>query len=192
MTNVFTPDALLELVHRFYPTNLYSSEPGYVESEQFQRLIARRVDVVEEMGPRWSEFVRQVKAELPGCLILDMTYLRHDNCFRCRVYPAGTDRTTRHVTAAVACLSILTPGYIIYTSYRENINGVHTPARTFYNRMPDTEAFESVLESNIHSIFGFTRIPNDVLFTPVPDIQCFNVMLGKAILADCLFTDDRR
>jgi len=192
MTNALSRDALLDVVHRFYPVNLYSTEPGYVESEQFQRLLARREDVLEELGAQWHEFVGGVRAELPDCKVLDMTYLRVDNCFRLRVYPPGTDRSTRHVKAAVACLSIMAPGYIIYSSYRENINGEHTPARTFYNRMPDTEAYESVLESNIHSIFGFTRIPNEVLFTPVPDIQCFNVMLGKAMLADCLFTDDRR
>ncbi|HYO57719.1 IS66 family transposase [Archangium sp.] len=42
----------------------------------------------------------------------------------------------------------------------------------------------------IESTFGFTRLSNEVLFTPVPDLvpRTANHGLGKAQLIDCLFT----
>jgi hypothetical protein len=36
-----------------------------------------------------------------------------------------------------------------------------------------------------------SRLPNDILFTPVPDVRVGHVDLGRARLVDCLFSDDR-
>ncbi len=58
---------------------------------------------------------------------------------------------------------------------------------------PEFQPHEAKLAGLIESTFGFTRLPNDVLFTPVPNLvpRTANFGLGKARLIDCLFTDDR-
>jgi hypothetical protein len=68
---------------------------------------------------------------------------------------------------------------------------VNLPSRIFYETRPETARLEQVLDSNIKALFGFTRLGAEVLSVPVPDIQCGNVALGEATLADCLFTHDR-
>jgi hypothetical protein len=55
---------------------------------------------------------------------------------------------------------------------------------------PEFQAQEAKLAGLIESTFGFTRLSNDVLFTPVPDLvpRTANYVLGEAQLIDCLFT----
>lgn len=177
------------MVHRFYPANLYDSDPKYKESIEFRRLYSARLASQEHSGPWWTHFLDEIEKALPGHDVQDWTYLPHDNCWRCRVYlPGAKDRTSK--TASVALLSILAPVYVVYTSHVD-FDGSKWRSSVSYQPRSETSAQGRVIESLITSIFDFTRLPPDVLFTPVPDIQCFNVDLGQATLFDCLFTDDR-
>ncbi len=59
--------------------------------------------------------------------------------------------------------------------------------------MPDAphyDCHEAKLSGLIESTLGFTRLPNETLFTPVPDLvpRSANYGLGEAQLIDCLFT----
>jgi hypothetical protein len=126
---------------------------------------------------------------LPGSKIWDLTYFRQDNCHRVRVYvPEAPSDAAQAVTA---CVSVIAPVYLLFTSHERREGGVNLPSLLFYEPRPETARLEQVLDSNLRALFGFARLPRDVLFTPVPDIQCGNVMLGQATLADCLFTHDR-
>ncbi len=191
MDEQLNSDALVELVHRYYVTHLYSGEPGYYESEQYRRLYALRRAAELERTDLWRNFLTRVRKTLSDCFVWDLSYLRHDNCHRVRVYVRGTTPQTVDTKAVMACISILAPVYVTYTSYQEHVDGLYSKSRTFYEPRPDTREVEEVVEAEIRSVFGFRRLPNGVLFTPVPDIQCGNRALGEATLADCLFTDDR-
>jgi hypothetical protein len=52
------------------------------------------------------------------------------------------------------------------------------------------QPYEAKLEALVQESLGSVRLPNDVLFTPVPDLQVGNTGSGKARLLHCLFTDD--
>jgi hypothetical protein len=180
---------LVELVHRFYPVNRYSSEPEYQRSPAFQRLIAARAEAERERAQVWSDLLRRLRRLLPESPLWDLTYLRQDNCHRVRLYVPGTPAEARQ--AVMACVSVLAPVYVLFTSHERREGGVNLPSRTFYESRPETAHLEQVLDSNIQALFGFVRLPKEVLFVPVPDIQCGNAALGQATLADCLFTHDR-
>jgi hypothetical protein len=49
---------------------------------------------------------------------------------------------------------------------------------------------ETKLDALVRESFGTVRLPNEVLFTPVPDLQVGNTGFGKVKLIHCLFTDD--
>jgi hypothetical protein len=187
--DVPTAEQLVELVHRFYPANRYSSEPEYRQSAELQRLLEARALAAKERAQPWGELLRRLRGLLPAATIWDLTYLGQDNCHRVRVYLQGTPADAAQ--AVTACVSVLAPVFLLFTSHERREGGVNLPSRTFYEARPETAQLERLLDSNIQAVFGFVRVPAEVLFTPVPDIQCGNVALGEATLADCLFTHDR-
>jgi hypothetical protein len=93
--------------------------------------------------------------------------------------------------SVVGLVSLLAPVSAIYTSFHRKFGTLWHPPTLFYDPVPEVRGTEQVVESALHAALGVHRLPTPTLFTPVPDIQCFNVPLGKAHLIDCLFTDDR-
>ncbi|WNG40604.1 hypothetical protein F0U61_48145 [Archangium violaceum] len=185
---------LLELVHRYYPTNLYSSEVGYHESEQYQRLEEAR-DVAMGQSTIWKGCLARLREALPECKVQDWTALfSNDNCWRVRVYlpevlklPGGAEE----VRAVVVLVSILAPVYVLYSSFQQYSDKGASLSRTFYEDMPETKSYADKVEAIVRDVLHVRRLPNETLFTPVPDIQVRNTSLGEAKLIDCLFTDDR-
>jgi hypothetical protein len=55
---------------------------------------------------------------------------------------------------------------------------------------PEFQALEARLDELVRSSRGTVRLPNEVLFTPVPDLQVGNTGLGEVKLLHCLFTDN--
>jgi hypothetical protein len=49
---------------------------------------------------------------------------------------------------------------------------------------------EEKLDALVRDSFGTVRLSNEILFTPVMDIQVGNTGLGKANILHCLFTDN--
>jgi hypothetical protein len=97
--------------------------------------------------------------------------------------------------SVVCLLSQLVPVYALYASYVEE-KGPGLPRDGWLRFPPFPPEFqerEAKLAGLIESTFGFTRLSNDVLFTPVPDLvpPTANFELGKARLVDCLFTPHR-
>ncbi|PTL81969.1 hypothetical protein DAT35_19325 [Vitiosangium sp. GDMCC 1.1324] len=91
-------------------------------------------------------------------------------------------------------LSKLAPVYALYASRMER----STPPELkswlrFPPFPPEFQSHEARLAGLTESTFGFTRLPNDVLFIPVPDLvpRSANYGPGEAQLIDCLFTCHR-
>jgi hypothetical protein len=57
--------------------------------------------------------------------------------------------------------------------------------------VPATQEYEEVLVRLLREELGAPRLPNETLFTPVPDIQYGGVAMEELRLIDCLFTTDR-
>ncbi|KFA87076.1 hypothetical protein Q664_50285 [Archangium violaceum Cb vi76] len=91
-------------------------------------------------------------------------------------------------------VSKLAPVYALYASHRDK----NDPSEEGYWLRfppfpPEFQSQETKLAALIESTFGYTRLPNDVLFTPVPDLvpRTANFVPGQAHLIDCLFTHYR-
>ena len=185
---------LLEVVHRYHPTNLYSGEAGYYESAQYQRLEEARDEAMKHPA-LWKRCLARLSEVLPECKVQDWTTLfSNDNCWRVRVYlpevvklPGGVEE----FRAVVVLVSILAPVYVLYSSFQRNSEQGASPSTTFYEDVPETKAHADKVEAIVREMLNVHRLPNEMLFTLVPDIQVRNTRLGEAKLIDCLFTDDR-
>jgi hypothetical protein len=186
--------ALVDLAHRYYPANLLSvHDPRHEASEENQRLTALRRAAWENSGP-WSAFVNRLKEQFPDSTVWDLPYLLHEPCRYCRLTVAGTGLTPGEgeVKEVVCMLSVLAPVYCLFGSHQRSENG-----RMVWNALhfpplpPEYQPLETRLAALIEATFGLTRLPNDVLFTPVPSLTVEHRKPGEAQLIDCLFSTNR-
>jgi hypothetical protein len=188
-----TADALVQLVHRYYPAGLLIDEPQYKESEEFQRLTAL-LHANAGGSPSWKDFIQGLREVFPDSSIWDTTVPLLDPCYSVRVSLPGFVTGDARYDCVVCLLSQFAPVYALYASHTEETS---PPVRKAWLRFPpfppDFQSQEVKLAELIESTFGFTRLPNDVLFTPVPDLlpRTANFGLGEAQLIDCLFTPHR-
>ncbi|WP_309888792.1 hypothetical protein [Archangium sp.] len=185
-------DALVRLLHCYHPSGLNNYDPGYKESEEGQRLTRLMLAHVQS-APSWRVFVWRVRQLFPGCSVWDTTVPRHDPCHSIRVALPGSIADQPRYDCVVALLSQLAPVYALYASHRDS-SGPEVKGWTGLPPFPpEYQAHEAKLAELIESTFGFTRLSNDTLLTPVPDLvpNSANLMLGEARLIDCLFTNHR-
>jgi len=187
-----TTEELQRLVHRFYPANLHVDAPSYKSSPEYRQLEAARQAATANRG-QWAELLARLRATVPeGTRVEDWTALRYDACRRCRLYPPGTARGARDVKAVVGLASILAPVYAVYASHQlvEGRRVVHTHL-DFPPLPAELESMEALLASALEGTFGFVRLPNEVLFAPVTDLQIGDKHPHEVQLIDAMFTEDR-
>jgi hypothetical protein len=188
-------DALVQLVHCYHPAGLRNDEPRYKESEEGQRL-TRLIHANVRPSPAWKDFLQRVREELPDCSLWDTTIPWHDPCYSVRVSQPGFKTGDPRCEEVVCLLSLLAPVYALYASYMEE-KGPGILPRDGWMRFPpfppEYQEREAKLAGLIESTFGFTRLSNETLFTPVPDLapRTANHGPGEAQLVDCLFTTHR-
>jgi hypothetical protein len=184
-------NALVQLVHCYYPPGIDNDDPRYKESEEGRRL-DRLLHANVPGSPTWKDFVQRVHGEFPDCSIWDATVPLHDPCYICRVSQPGFVIGGPRYDSVVCLLSQLAPVYALYASHvEEKSTGL---PRDHWLRFPpfppEYQEREAKLAGLIESTLGFTRLSNDTLFTPVPDLvpRTANHPIGRAQLIDCLFT----
>ncbi|HEX8822942.1 MAG TPA: hypothetical protein VF794_23645 [Archangium sp.] len=186
-----TADALVQLVHRFYPSGTRNDVPRYKESEEGQRL-TEVVLANEKPTQAWKDFIQRLRGEFPDCSPWDTTIPRHDPCYGVRVSQPGFVTGDPRCEEVVCLLSQIAPVYALYVSLTVN-KGPGLPREGWLRFPPFPPEFqerETRLASLIESTFGFTRLSNEVLFTPVPDLvpRTAHYGPGEAQLIDLLFT----
>lgn len=194
MNEDFSASRLVELLHRYYPVNLHGGQKGYDESEQYQRMSELRAHALKN-PTKWKRLLERLREALPECRVQDWSVLfSDDNCWRVRVYlpevlkhPEGVEEAR----AVVVLVSILAPVYVLYSSFQKYSKQGASPSTLFYEDVPETKSYADKVEGIVRDVLHVHRLPNETLFTPVPNIQCGNVLLGQAKVIDCLFTDDR-
>jgi hypothetical protein len=187
-----TADALVQLVHRYYPAGIDVDDPRYESSEEAQRL-TRVLQAAVEDTRGWRHFVQRLEEEFSDCAVWDTTHPWHDPCRGCRVSLPGFETGGRRYDAIVCLMSLLAPVYMLYASHSEE-KGAQREHWTRHAPLPvEFHGHEVKLAGLIESTFGVSRLPDDVLFTPVPDLvpRTAHFGLGHARLVDCLFTRDR-
>jgi hypothetical protein len=182
-------DALVQFLHCYYPSGLRNDDPRYKESEEGQRL-TRLIHASERLSPTWKAFTRRVVQEFPDCNIWDTTVPHLEPCNSVRVSLPGSMPDAPRYDSVVGLMSRFAPVYALYASRKDMRDpGGETWVR-FPPFPPEYQAHEAKLAGLIESTLGFTRLSNDVLFTPVPDLVPYsaNYGPGEAQLIDCLFT----
>lgn len=134
----------------------------------------------------------RLSRELPDCWLWDTTVPSHDPCYECRVSLPGFQVGDPLHDCVVCMLSKLAPVYALYASHSDR-----SAPGGYWMGFPlfptEFQSLETKLAALIESTFGFTGLPNDVLFTLVPDLvpRTANYGPGQAQLIDCLFTRHR-
>jgi hypothetical protein len=185
-------DALVRLLHCYYPSGLRNDDPGYKESEEGQRLTRLLLAHVQR-SPSWRVFTWRVIQLFPGCNIWDTTVPLNESCHSVRVALPGSMADQPRYDCVVALLSQLAPVYALYASHRDSSGPEVKGWVSLPPFPPEYHAHEARLAALIEATFGFTRLSTDTLLTPVPDLvpRSANFGLGEARLIDCLFTWDR-
>jgi hypothetical protein len=188
MDERFSSEALAKLVHRYYPAGIHGDEPLYRTTEEYQRWTAAR-RAAQENNQAWKGFLQQVHEQFPGCTLWELPGLLYDPSYRVRVYLPGS--TKREGKALVVIASILAPVHVLYASKELQQEEGKTESQHWFPPLPlEFQEYEAKLDALIHASLGSTRLPKDVLFTPVPDLQVGNISFGDVKLFHCLFTED--
>jgi hypothetical protein len=92
-------------------------------------------------------------------------------------------------------LSALAPVYVLYVRVAVDvpIDG-YKRTRQLYSSFPaQFEDREGKMAALIEETFHFTRLTEETLLLPVPDVvpRSSNLLMGQARLIDCLFTTHR-
>ncbi|NMO18070.1 hypothetical protein HPC49_10010 [Pyxidicoccus fallax] len=190
MSQSLTAQALLQLVRRYYPAGIHGGDPRYEASEEFKRLTALRRAAVED-ARAWDAFLQRVETEMPDCVVWDYPNIRYDPAYCLRLgLPGYPDGGPEH-KEVVLMVCILAPVHLLYADHSKHVGDI-TETITYPPPFPtEFQPFAEKLEALAIETFGTTRLPEEVLSTPVPDIHVGLIGFGKVTLADCLFSDHR-
>jgi hypothetical protein len=190
MDERFSAKALLKLVHRYYPSGIYEDDPRYRQSEEYLRLDAVRWAAYEDKTS-WKRFLQRVREQLPECTLWDLPGLPYDPSRRVRVYLPDSQVPVGEHKAVVVLTSILAPVHILHASREVDLGEEHSTSQAWFPPLPpEFQPYEAKLDALVRDSFGTVRLPEEVLLTPVPDLQVGHIDLGKVNLLHCLFTDD--
>lgn len=192
MPRDFSASSFVQLLRAYYPVGLHPGEPAYdasVEARHRRRFLE---EAQKDMGG-WKAFVTRVRELLPDCSLWDSTLLIYEPCYRLRVSLPHQQPDADRRQEVVCLLSVLAPVYVLYASYML-YTGPALEKWTRYPPLPPAfQECETRLARLVEDTFRATRLSNELLFTPVPDmtLPAANLALGQARLIDLLFTEDR-
>lgn len=204
---------LVDLVHRYYPRGIESDDPRHGSTEESRRLASvreaaaiacgkqynaipddERIAVEPEVSAvvnalrSWREFGERCRRAFPDCLVWDESGPYFDPGYRYSVNQPGYVHPSDEERDPVFCaFSVLAPVYVIYAY----IQGSDPLPDVCYARFPEGhEARVNKLSVLAKEIFGFHRLDEETVRTPVPDVAPFgsNRPMSKTTLMHCLFS----
>jgi hypothetical protein len=190
MDERFSTESLIRLVHQYYPAEIHGDDPRHRQTREYQRLDALRWAAYEDTKA-WKSFLQHVREQLPGSMLWDLPGLPYDPSRRVRVYLPDSQVPAGQHKAVVVIMSILAPVHLIHASREVELDEEQSSTEAWFPPLPpEFHLYEAKLDALVRESFGTIRLPNDVLFTPVPDLQVGNTGFGKVKLVHCLFTDN--
>jgi hypothetical protein len=186
--------SLIELLREYYPSGIGNDDPRYPSSKEIERL-TKQLDADPRQAEVWGAFADQLQRAFPDCEVVAEDLRPLEPCFRYRLLHLVEGQHGQEREEGIACiLSLLAPVYAIY-AFHHREEGLDSESWSRFPPLPpDIQTHEARLAALIESALGLTRLPNEVLFAAVPDLQprVGQFTLRKARLVDCLFTPHRR
>jgi len=163
---------LMACVRHYYPAGIPAGDPRYEGSAEIQRLRHLLHSSAIDLSA-WQGFVQKVEDAFSNCDVSDSLPRLYRPSYRCEVTLPGVEsRPDRSRGDAVVCmLSVLAPVYAVYAHHWNDDRAERESWTRFPPLPPEFQAHEAQVASLIESTFGFTRLPTEVIFTPVPDLQ---------------------
>ncbi|HYO57209.1 hypothetical protein [Archangium sp.] len=190
MDERFSTESLIKLVHRYYPSGIHGDDPRHRQSEEYKRLAAAR-QTAQKDDAVWKSFRQRVREQLPGCVQWELPGLPYDPSRHVRIYLPDTRKSQRERKCIVVFTSILAPVHFLHASQEVDLDEDQSASEAWFPPLPpELQPLEAKLDALVRESFGTVRLPNDVLFTPVPDLQVGNTSFEKVKLVHCLFSDD--
>jgi hypothetical protein len=189
MSTSLTATQLMDLIHQFYLSNTHTTDARHESRAETLRLRELR-KAAQEKSSEWNTLLQRIHQELPECSLWELPYLLYDPCRCVRVSLADSPTGAPEQRAAVLLVSILAPVHHVYASFQRIESKRVVEQRVWHPPLPrEYQPLADRLNSLTQAVLGTSTLPNEILFTPVPDIQVGNLDLGHAQLIHCLFTD---
>ncbi|WP_257459710.1 hypothetical protein [Archangium lipolyticum] len=190
MDERFSAEALIKLVRHYYPSGIHGDDPRHRQSEEYRRLDAVRRAALEDTR-NWKSFLQRVHELVPECILWDLPGPPYDPSRRVRVYLPDSLVPTGEHKAVVVSTSLLAPVHLLHASQEVDLDEERSTSHAWFPPLPpEFQSLEAKLDALVRDSFGTVRLPNEILFTPVPDLQVGNTDFGKVQLLHCLFTDN--
>jgi hypothetical protein len=184
-----TVEELIDRARDYWPADFEWFLKGEETPETARRDALRR-QVWRERGKQWLAMVEDLKQDLPGFSIRDVT-APSDYCLRCAAYPPAEQKKPPLVQVVVGCLSMIAPVYTVYAlhyEYRPRKRPPMSNHQLFLDELPPELRGPADAIARRMETLGVSRLPPDVAATPVP--LCVNVTRPPhATLFDALFSD---
>lgn len=181
---------LIEIVHRYYPAGIAGDDPSYALTPEARRFAVERSKALEERST-WDAFLTRGRATIPHSRFADWSSalkLGADACYQARISGPGFAADAPRLDEVVVLVSIIAPVYFIYTSISTRDPKGTGATRRFPSWIRTTRDIHQAAEALVRETTGFSRVPPNLLFLGVPDIQVGNRWFGKVRVIDCIFT----
>lgn len=163
---------LMACVRDYYPAGIPVGDPRYEGSAEIQRLRHQLHSSAISAGA-WQGFIQKVEDSFPNCEVSDSLPRLYRPSYRCEVTLPGVEpwpgRTQED--SVVCMLSVLAPVYAVYAHHWKDDRTERESWTRFPPLPPEFQSHEARLAAIVEPTFGFTRLPTEVLFTPVPDLH---------------------
>lgn len=183
-----TPD-LLQIIHRFYPRNMWPDEPGYSETEEDHRLMeaARQAGTGADYED-WRAMLNRLRARFSGHIHNTSLHLMagsRSSCYEGCYDLLDTDEAKHSIFFDV---SFLAPYYLVY-SWRWTRAGNRFEVRFDLDEIERPYAMK--IAEEIESTYGYELMPPEVGNVLVAEVEILGARyhyFGKGTIYDYLLT----
>ncbi|HLL52392.1 MAG TPA: hypothetical protein VK447_02540 [Myxococcaceae bacterium] len=169
----------MSVVYRYYPRDLYPSDPGYRDTEEHRRLVQARIQAAAEGGP-WDVLLQRLCTRFPKAITngsLGLFTGDYDAAYEGSLTLQARGWYDRY-RALYFTISFLVPYYVVYSCANVVAPVTHAGQGTRHINFtftPDEEPLARALTEEILAVFpGYEPMPPEIGFLPVPEIETFS------------------
>jgi len=192
-----SPAELIGIARQFYPrVGFWPSEPEYIDSPEYRRLVARRKQAGADDGT-WRTLLARLRTRFPDCGVAN--YAMHLAAGSSSAsYSGQLHLPTRPPSVGHHMLwfhvSFLVPYYIVFSSRMLLLDEIDPVFQTRkctiderFDLQPEEQPYADGLGQEIEATFsGYAQMPREIGDVIIPDLQHDARQPGEATICDCL------